>query len=574
MNQETYQDYGIDVPMDASGQKYTTCPECSKDRKKSDDKCLSVDTDRKIWHCHHCQWSGALKNQTHLPMRTPKPDYKKPKWKPNTGLPKEVIKYFKDRGISKDTLLKNDIQYAEEIYFSQEKKKMGAICFPYKRKNETVNIKYRSLKKHFKQEKGAEKIFFGLDGIDMKDTTLIITEGEMDMLSYKEIGYPFAVSVPDGAPAPGTKNFLSKFEYLENCKSEIAHITDFILAVDNDPAGQTLEYELARRLGFENCFRVTYPEGCKDANEVLVKHGADGLKRLIGSARPFPVVGATRASDLHNELAKLYHEGFATVYETGWDTVDECYKVRPGEMTILTGYTGHGKSEFLDALLVNLAQQHDWRFGVCSLENLPYERHLVKLVQKFSGKPFFPGSTERMTEAELVQAESFVDNHFHFINPREVNIDSILEIASALIYRHGIKGLVIDPYNELDHNRQSGITETEYVSQFLSKIRRFARQKDIAIWVVAHPIKPNRDNKILAPTAYDISGSANWANKADNALSIFRSEAGTVEIHVRKIRFKEVGRIGVVELEYENISGRYLDMQRGWSALAQKAKKR
>jgi len=558
MNQETYQDYGIDLPMDASGQKYTTCPECSTDRKKSNDKCLSVDTNRKIWHCHHCDWSGVLKNQTQLPMRTPKPNYKKPEWKSKKkNMPEEAIKFFEDRGILKETLLKNDIQYAEGIYFPQVKKKMSAICFPYKRKNETLNVKYRSWEKHFRQEKDCEKIFFGLDGIDMKDTTLIITEGEMDMLSFKEIGYPFAVSVPDGAPAPGTKNFHSKFEYLENCKSEIAHITDIILAVDNDPAGKTLEYELARRLGFGNCFRVTYPEGCKDANEVLVKHGADGLKRLIGSAKPFPVVGATRASDLHSELAKLYHEGFATVYETGWDTVDEYYKVRPGEMTILTGYTGHGKSEFLDALLVNLAQEHNWCFGVCSLENLPYERHIVKLVQKFSGKPFFPDNNERMTKAELAQAESFVDNHFHFINPQEVNIDSILEIASALIYRYGIKGLVIDPYNELDHNRQVGITETEYVSQFLSKVRRFARQKDIAVWVVAHPTKPNKDHKISAPDAYDISGSANWANKADNALSVFRIKGNEVQIHIKKIRFKEVGKIGVVDLKYENKSGRY-----------------
>ncbi|MBL7123234.1 MAG: bifunctional DNA primase/helicase, partial [Candidatus Marinimicrobia bacterium] len=153
--------------------------------------------------------------------------------------------------------------------------------------------------------------------------------------------------------------------------------------------------------------------------------------------------------------------------------------------------------------------------------------------------------------------ESFVDDHFHFINPKEVNIDSILEIASALIYRYGIKGLVIDPYNELDHNRPAGITETEYVSQFLSKVRRFARKKDIAVWVVAHPTKPIKDHKISAPTAYDISGSANWANKADNALSVFRTSGNEVQIHIKKIRFKEVGKLGVVDLKYDNKNGRY-----------------
>ena len=197
---------------------------------------------------------------------------------------------------------------------------------------------------------------------------------------------------------------------------------------------------------------------------------------------------------------------------------------------------------------------------MCSLENLPYERHVAKLISKVSGKPFFRINGDRMTEAELSAAETILQQHFHFINPDPVDIDSILEIARALIYRFGIKGLIIDPYNELDHRRQPGMTETEYVSQFLSKIRRFARLNDIAVWVVAHPTKPNRDSIIKAPTSYDISGSANWANKADNIISVFRGEDNEVQIHVKKIRFKEVGHIGHVDLEYEDKSGRYLEV--------------
>ena len=560
MSQECYQDYGITIPMDAKGQHYTTCPQCSESRKKSNDKCLSLDADRQIWNCHHCHWTGGLKNHIELPSRTSKPSFIKPKWKSKDSLPENVIKYFEERGISEATLKSNDIQFAAEIYFPQVKDKLGAICFPYKRKNEIINVKYRSGEKHFKQEQGAEKIFYGLDDIDSNDHTLIITEGEIDKISFDQIGYNFTVSVPDGAPAPGTKNFKAKFEYLENCKSEIAHITDFILAVDNDPAGKTLEYELARRLGFEKCYKVTYPEDCKDANEVLVKHGEKGLHELIGLAKPFPVLGVNGIDDLHSELVNLYQNGFDRVYGTGWKSVDECYKVRPGEMTILTGYTGHGKSEFLDALLVNLAQHHNWSFGVCSLENLPYERQVIKLVEKVSGKPFFTNRGERINEAELSDAESFLQQHFYFINPDTIEIDEILEIGKALIFRHGIQGLIIDPYNELDHKHPPGMAETEYVSLFLSKVRRFARLNDIAVWVVAHPTKPIKDKTMKAPNAYDISGSANWANKADNALSVFRGQDNEVQIHVTKIRFKEIGHIGRVDLKYENKSGRYFEI--------------
>lgn len=39
------------------------------------------------------------------------------------------------------------------------------------------------------------------------------------------------------------------------------------------------------------------------------------------------------------------------------------------------------------------------------------------------------------------------------------------------IARHGIRGIVIDPYNELDHSRPSYMSETEYVSKMLSQVR-------------------------------------------------------------------------------------------------------
>lgn len=63
----------------------------------------------------------------------------------------------------------------------------------------------------------------------------------------------------------------------------------------------------------------------------------------------------------------------------------------------------------------------------------------------------------------------------------------MLGLARAAVLRHGIRGLVIDPYNELDHQRPSRQTETEYVSQMLTKIKRFAQHHDCHVWFVAHP---------------------------------------------------------------------------------------
>lgn len=87
--------------------------------------------------------------------------------------------------------------------------------------------------------------------------------------------------------------------------------------------------------------------------------------------------------------------------------------------------------------------------------------------------------------------------------------------------RYGIRGLVIDPYNELDHQRHSSMSETEYVSQMLTKIKRFAQHNDVHVWFVAHP-KQLQQWKGDPPNLYDISGSAHFVNKADAGVVVHR----------------------------------------------------
>ena len=127
-----------------------------------------------------------------------------------------------------------------------------------------------------------------------------------------------------------------------------------------------------------------------------------------------------------------------------------------------------------------------------------------------------------------------------------------------------MKGFVLDPYNELEHQRPSALSETEYIGQFLSKVRNFGRLFDVAMFVVAHPTKPYKrdDGSYPCPTPYDISGSANWRNKADVALAVHRDirEPGSpVEIHVQKVRDKNQGRTGRIDLHWQAATGRFLE---------------
>ena len=98
--------------------------------------------------------------------------------------------------------------------------------------------------------------------------------------------------------------------------------------------------------------------------------------------------------------------------------------------------------------------------------------------------------------------------------------------------------------------------------QALTQIRRFARNHGVHVWVVAHPQKLYRrdDGLYPVPTPYDISGSAHWRNKADNCLTLWRDEKEPdqpVHLHVQKIRFREVGKVGMVALQFDRVTGRY-----------------
>jgi twinkle protein len=112
------------------------------------------------------------------------------------------------------------------------------------------------------------------------------------------------------------------------------------------------------------------------------------------------------------------------------------------------------------------------------------------------------------------------------------------------------------------------MSETDYISHALKRCRQFARRMGVHVWMVAHPAKLRKDNDgtYPVPTLYDISGSAHWRNKADNGLCLWRdfgNHMAPVEVHVQKIRFKQIGSIGMAQLRYRKVTGRYLDAAAG-----------
>lgn len=567
---KTFTDFGIDIPTGRTGEVATTCPKCSAHRKNAKARCMSANVDKGLFKCNHCGFAGSLESgeeRKSNPFEYAPKRYYKPTYTVQLDSDQsKMLKWFADRGIPANIVALNQIT-TNTVWMPQIESETKAIQFPYFRNGECINIKSRDHQKHFRMESGAERIFYGMDSV--VGETLIIVEGEIDKLSLETAGFNYCVSVPDGAPAPNTKDYTSKFAFLENCEEWLKQFNRFILAVDSDEPGKKLEEELARRLGRDKCFQVQWPEDCKDANEVLCKEGTVRLAQIINDSFPYPVQGLFEVKSFLPQIKRLYEGGMIRGAKTGWNCVDEFINFSPGQWTVLTGIPGAGKSEWLDALMVNLAHVYGWTFAIFSPENQPLELHFQKLAEKYIGKPFF--GKDRMDKKELATAARWIDERFSFVlpEPENLSVDSVLELAKTAVNRKGIKGLVIDPYNELDHSRAANLTETEYISQFLSKIRRFARDNNVHVFLVAHPTKLKKEKNdqglmvYMPPTPYDISGSSHWRNKADNAITVYRpdnsNQNSTVQIHIQKVRFKNNGKPGIAELNYEYSTGRFID---------------
>lgn len=275
---------------------------------------------------------------------------------------------------------------------------------------------------------------------------------------------------------------------------------------------------------------------------------------------------------IRQQVVALYEAGgLPPGQATGWPSVDKLYTVGMNQWTLVTGTPNSGKSEWLDALMVNLAKAEPWQFVVFSPENFPVASHHSKILEKYLGKPFNPGPTPRMERDELEEGEDWMHGKFHFIDPKHTEILSILDEAIEWSSRAESPqwklGVVVDPWNYLEHHRPQNFSETEYVSDTLSKVIACTRENYMHLWLVAHPAKqtPRKDGTYAVPTPRDVSGSAHFWNKADNCVTVWRDQAEgsqEVQVHVQKVRFKHNGRIGVAKLNYDRVTGRYAEQLR------------
>jgi twinkle protein len=410
-------------------------------------------------------------------------------------------------------------------------------------------------KKFWVEPSGVPLILWNVDSLkDVSSDMLIVCEGEMDCLAWMVAGAPAVVSVPNGAagkPTVGDVDPLEdkRFAYLWNDHGELLPVLDkfrkIIISTDADEPGVILGSELALRFGEDRCWRLEYPGGCKDANDVLKKFGIEGLDDLLKRARPVTPPKLVRFDEIPEDTRKAYPVGMG---------LSDHIKVCPPELFVVSGAPGAGKSQFTLNIVANLARIHGLKGAILQLEDSPHRNKRDLLAYANAWR-----HTSENGRAIGCEPREWINRMFVTISPAEGEDDAytiswLKRRIREAAHVHDCKWVLLDPWNEIEHMWGINETEVAYTNKALADLKKVARTLEIALFVVTHPSKSGGQKWSIAEMSlYDVSGSAAFKNKADHGVVLLRPSVESPRVYVKIDKSKDhdkLGFPGIVTMDY------------------------
>ena len=432
----------------------------------------------------------------------------------------EIVTYFAIRGISRQTL--------DDFKVSADDK--GNIVFPFFRNKELEYVKFRKPVKHTKdsgpkewQLPDTKPILFGMDNISF-NKPLFITEGEIDALSLYESGVHNVVSVPSGS-----KNL----DWILLCYDWLQKFNEIVVFGDNDAPGIQMVSDIKNRLGEDRCMDVPdyprliidgkdYGRNCKDANEILYAYGPQAVKEIADKCEMPPVQGLLQISNIQ------FNDGLNTpkIYTRIPDLDVAIGGLKEGQVTVITGKSGEGKSTLSQYLMLNAIEQGyncAAYSGELTGEKFAEWTILQATERKYIGVKHDPNTGKKYAtvDAKIVKRiqDWMQDRYFLFNNkydsPKSQR-EKILEIFRICAKRYGCKLFLCD-------NLMSALADVddEFKAQamFVNAMKNFATEMNVHVIIVAHPRKTKAGDPIGQD---DVAGAKAIINLADIALTVER----------------------------------------------------
>lgn len=403
--------------------------------------------------------------------------------------------------------------------------------------------------KEFWQKPGTAQQLWNLDQVRGSERVWL-TEGELDACALVEAGISprEVVSVFGGAKGEEAANLGQAKDALE----QLQGVKQITLCTDSDGPGMGLRSALAKVLGAARCRFVEWPEGVKDANEMLLKDGAQALRELVtDGAQPWPVDGLYRLSEMPEPPPlELWDAGLMGMV-----------KLAPTHLSVVTGHGGHGKTRFMAQVWASIAKAHSVRVAVCTMETLakPGYRRYLREVRYGADQGAIPAWA-------IPEMDAWIEDHYRFIQhpERKPGLRWLLDVAEVAVVREGCRAVVIDPWNKLERARPERQSETDYIGEVLDALMLFATDLNCHVQVVAHPAKVGFEARRRPPQLEDIAGSKAWETKPDQGFCVWRPEMfkngqrqTDCEFIVLKTRFEELGFPRQIPMRLNLKEGRY-----------------
>lgn len=378
------------------------------------------------------------------------------------------------------------------------------VRFPYR-----TSAKYRrypapDVGQPWRSDGGTLELF-NLDAVlSEKPDHVYLTEGEFDALALHAAGIPQGqiLSLPNGAKSLGA---------LETAFDEGLRFKSLTILHDADETGFAAREQIVEMVGPALCKFVEWPEGVKDTNDFLIAEDAASLKAFVEDAKPWPLPGLCKLSDIP-EPPPL------EVWELGYSDFDGRVKTARGLLSLFTGHPGHGKSHWSVQTWAQIAQLYDFPFAILSMETRPKPYVRRRLRQTLTGK-----FEAHCTPQEIARADAWIEEYFWWLTPKRTpDLDWVLQHAEAAVVRHGCKAVLIDPWNKLENQRPKDLSETEYIGRCLDRCMDFAQGYNCHVQIIAHPAKVINKTKAVCPDLMDVAGSKNWDNKVDQGWAMHR----------------------------------------------------
>lgn len=240
---------------------------------------------------------------------------------------------------------------------------------------------------------------------------------------------------------------------------------------------------------------------------------------------------------------------------TGCPSLDEFFLFKEGNLVIINGTDGTGKSVFIWWLMMIAAMYHGWKGIIFSSENT-LGSFMRKMIQYYWGKQLPRSSNYAMNDMEYKIARKFVEDHFTLIKAQEdlYNYKDIINMIKKTRKMGNYKYAMIDPYNSLkiDLSGYSKLNTHEYHYEGISEIKAYGQKNNFGWYVNMHAVtaaaraKDGEKKYPIAPLKADTEGGQKFANKADDFLTVHRvvghpTEWMITELHVRKIKETDTG---------------------------------